>query len=244
MSKEVKKVGVKIVSAWFFSLLFIIISFQFFIESYIAGIFMLLAGLIIFPLITEYLKKKHKFELTSWLKVIIVIILLILAIAFLPYEELEKQPESSAMDLSEDVTPMDSEKDSDLIFSLNEPIIINDFEYIFTKYYTTPYIGSEYLGKEASGIFIIFDLEVTNLGNSADYINNEIYIIDEQGREFSQDDDAWIYLDDNFIFEELNPGLTKKGQIIFDVPEGIKGYLGIKKSMWGSDYEVFISWAE
>ena len=91
-------------------------------------------------------------------------------------------------------------------------------------------------------ILLIIDVEVENTGNEADYINNEIYIIDNQGREFEQDDDAWIYLDDNFIFEELNPGLTKKGQIIFDVPKDIEGKIGIKKSMWSSDFSVYVSW--
>jgi hypothetical protein len=128
------------------------------------------------------------------------------------------------------------------IYNLNEEVIVGDFVYKFSNFKERHSIGDEYFGDDANGIFLIFDIEVENKGNQADYINNEIYILDDQGREFAQDDDAWIYLEDNFIFEELNPGLKKKGQIIFDIPENIEGKLAIKKNIWSSDYVAFISW--
>jgi hypothetical protein len=142
---------------------------------------------------------------------------------------------------SENKTSSDSNQDTIQTYNLNEAFVIDKFQYNFKKVQSTNYVGSEYFGEEASGEFLIFDLEVKNLGNEAEYINNEIYIIDEQEREFSQDDDTWAYLDDNFIFEELNPSLTKKGQIIFDVPEGINGKLCVKESMWSDSCEVYVS---
>jgi len=139
----------------------------------------------------------------------------------------------------------DSEEKSSLnsipIYNLNETFIIDNFQYNFKKVQSTSYVGNEYFGEEASGEFLIFNLEVKNLGNEAEYINNEIYIIDEQEREFSQDDDTWAYLEDNFIFEELNPSLTKKGQIIFDVPKGINGKLCIKRDVWSDSCAVYVS---
>jgi hypothetical protein len=127
-------------------------------------------------------------------------------------------------------------------YNLNEEIIMGNFKYVFKSVETRTSIGSSYVGNEANGIFLIIDLEVENIGNEADYISNEIYVIDNQGREFSQDDGSWIFLDDNFIFEELNPGLTKKGQLIFDVPEGISGKACIKKSIFSSNCEAYIIW--
>lgn len=126
-------------------------------------------------------------------------------------------------------------------YNLNEAFVIDNFQYNFKKVQSTDSIGSKYFGEEASGKFLIFNLEVKNIGNEAEYINNEIYILDAQGREFSQDYDTWAYLEDNFIFEELNPSLTKKGQIIFDVPEGIDGKLCIKKSIWSDSCIAYVS---
>ena len=134
------------------------------------------------------------------------------------------------------------EPEKQKIYSLNEEVTVGNFVYTFSDVKKRYSIGDEYFGDEADGVFLIFNVEVKNIGNEADYINDEIYIIDSQGREFAQDDDAWINLENNFIFTELNPGLTKKGQIIFDVPEDIEGKIGIKENMWSSDYAVFISW--
>lgn len=126
-------------------------------------------------------------------------------------------------------------------YSLGDKFVLENFAYTFTNLEKTSFVGNEYFGDEANGEFLIFDVSVENVGNEADYINNEIYLIDNQGREFEQDDDAWIYLDDNLIFEELNPGLTKKGQIIFDVPENSNYKIGIKKSAWSSDFSAYVT---
>jgi len=128
------------------------------------------------------------------------------------------------------------------VYSLGDRVVVENFAYTFRDVTEKIYVGSNYFKEYPNGIFLVFDVEVENIGNKADYINNEIYIIDNQNREFEQDDGAWAYLEDNLIFEELNPGLTKKGQIIFDVPKDIDGKIGIKKSSWSSDFSAYISW--
>jgi len=127
-------------------------------------------------------------------------------------------------------------------YNLNEGIVVNNFQYVFTNPQIQSSVGDSYSGKDADGSFLILNLKVTNLGNEADYINNEIYFIDEQGREFSQDDDAWVYLENNFIFEELNPSLTKSGQIIFDIPKNLNGKLCIKENLYSSNCKAYVSW--
>jgi hypothetical protein len=134
------------------------------------------------------------------------------------------------------------EPDQQKIYGLNEKVNVGSFVYTFLDLKKRYSIGDEYFGDESDGVFFIFNVEIENIGNEANYINDEIYIIDSQGREFTQDDSAWMSLEDNLIFTELNPGLTKKGQIVFDVPENIEGKIGIKENMWSSDYIAFISW--
>jgi len=135
------------------------------------------------------------------------------------------------------------ESGSERIYGLNEEVIVGNFAYTFLSVKEKIYLGSNYLKLEPSGVFLIFDIEVENIGNEADYINNEIYIIDNQGRELSQENSAWAYLEDNIIFEELNPGLTKTGQIVFDVPKDIKGKIGIKKGILTNKFEAFVYWS-
>ena len=144
---------------------------------------------------------------------------------------------------SENNTPNTNDESSANIetFGLGEKISVGNFEYTFKSKSEKIYVGSNYFKEYPDGIFYVFDIEVENIGNQADYINNEIYLIDNQGREFEQDDEAWIHLNNNFVLEELNPGLIKRGQIIFDVPKGTQGKLGIKNSAWSSDFSAYVS---
>lgn len=135
-------------------------------------------------------------------------------------------------------------------YALNQSIVLNDFKYTFTEVKTSDFvggslgnfIGNPVMGEEADGIFLIFDLEVENVGKKTGQISKEIYVVDSEGREFEQDSDAWVYLKDNFAFKELNPGLVKKGQIIFDVPVDISGSICIKASPYSSRCSAYVNW--
>jgi len=75
--KETKTIGVKLISAWIFSVLFIVAGIGAFTESVLSGIFMLLAGIIILPPFNKFLEKKYNLKITTWLKIIIVLVLLV-----------------------------------------------------------------------------------------------------------------------------------------------------------------------
>ncbi len=110
-------------------------------------------------------------------------------------------------------------------YSIGDSIQAGDFTWEITKSSTAKTIGSNpYLKTEASGIYIILDVEVENTGKSAKYLmDSYLKLVDDQGREFSPDTSAAFYLDSNqvLMFEQVNPGIVKKGKIVFDVPENL-----------------------
>lgn len=77
MKKETKTIGVKNIFAWIFSVLFIVAGIGMFVESFLSGFLMLLAGIIILPPFNKILEEKANLKLTTWLKVIIVLVLLV-----------------------------------------------------------------------------------------------------------------------------------------------------------------------
>jgi hypothetical protein len=115
-------------------------------------------------------------------------------------------------------------------YSLGDEIQAGDFKWKITKSSTAREIGQDimgtFFGEKADGIFIIVDVEVKNTGKSAKYLmDSYLKLIDDQGREFSPNSAAAIYLKPEgsaLMFEQVNPGITKKGKIVFDVPEGLK----------------------
>ena len=53
-------------------------------------------------------------------------------------------------------------------------------------------------------------------------------------KQYSPDDEAWIYMDDPAIYEEINPGNTLKAVVPFDVAKNAKpDYLLLKAGTWG-----------
>jgi hypothetical protein len=75
-------------------------------------------------------------------------------------------------------------------------------------------------------------ISATNNGTKADYfLGSEHKIYDVNGSEYGSDSSAWIYLEDNMLIKEVNPGNTSKGQIVFDVPESADlDYILVKSS--------------
>jgi len=115
-------------------------------------------------------------------------------------------------------------------YVLGDSIQAGDFTWKITKSSTATEIGEDlmgtFFGEKADGIFIILDVEVENTGNSAKYLmDSYLKLVDDQGREFSPDSVAAVYImptGSALMFEQVNPGIVKKGKIVFDVPVSLK----------------------
>lgn len=86
-------------------------------------------------------------------------------------------------------------------------------------------VGTSYLHKNAQGQFCLLNIRVTNNGDDAQtLIGDNQHLIDGKGRTFSSDDEASIYVDpDHSVFaEQINPGNTLKGVVVFDIPKHVK----------------------
>ncbi|MBI2208175.1 DUF4352 domain-containing protein [Candidatus Woesearchaeota archaeon] len=115
-------------------------------------------------------------------------------------------------------------------YSLGDEIQAGDFKWKITKSSTAKEIGQDvggtFFGEKADGIFIILDVDIENTGKTAQYLTDSfIKLVDDQGREFSPNTAAAIYIKPQgsaLIFEQINPGIKKKGKIVYDVPEGLR----------------------
>jgi hypothetical protein len=81
-------------------------------------------------------------------------------------------------------------------------------------------VGSDAFGQKAQGQFVLMHLTIKNIGDKAQYFDGSSQkAFDAQGREFSADSGAAIYLEDsNSFLNEINPGNTVTGTVVFDMP--------------------------
>jgi hypothetical protein len=83
-------------------------------------------------------------------------------------------------------------------------------------------VGDEVLSEQAQGRFYLVHVTVTNIGDEAQsmYDGNQ-RVRDEQGRTFEANSMAGLYVDGNDLWlEEINPGNSVSGTLVFDMPEG------------------------
>jgi len=237
MAKEVKKIGVRLVLAWILSVLFIVGGFGMLFSSPLSGVLVLLAGVLILPPFSKLLKEKANLEISTWLKIIIVLILL--SVAGTLMSEGSSNTNLNNAQESDNTQAQDEEE----TYSFGDKVTVGTFAYTFHDYQTQSFVGSTYLEEEADGIFLIFDVTIENIGDKSENIwGSYVTVIDSQNRRFEHDTTAEIYADDTFSFEQMQPGLPKRGKIIFDIPKDLSGYIEISSdSMW-SDEVKYVSW--
>ncbi|TNM53294.1 DUF4352 domain-containing protein [Brevibacterium sediminis] len=83
-------------------------------------------------------------------------------------------------------------------------------------------VGDEFLNAKAQGQFVQIELSVKNTGSDPNFFfEDDIKLGDESGNTYSADSEAGIYAAENNILflEEINPGNTAEGVLVFDVPE-------------------------
>lgn len=76
--------------------------------------------------------------------------------------------------------------------------------------------------EEPDGQFILVTLNVTNISDDAvDYPGWEQQLIDDQNRTHDTADSA-IFVEDAFSYDTINPGLSKDGTLLFDIPADVE----------------------
>lgn len=83
-------------------------------------------------------------------------------------------------------------------------------------------VGGDFLSKSAQGEFVLVHIDVTNTSDQPQsYFGSNQKLIDAQGREFTNDTEAEIYLNDD-VYTDINPGNTFSVILAFDVPAGTR----------------------
>jgi hypothetical protein len=111
------------------------------------------------------------------------------------------------------------------VVTVGTPVRDGNFEFTVTKVQSgVASVGSDFLSEKAQGQFALVHVTVTNIGAEAQLLTDSAQtVFDAKGRKFSADTAAAIYLEDNDVFlNEINPGNTVKGILVFDMPKDAK----------------------
>jgi Domain of unknown function (DUF4352) len=81
--------------------------------------------------------------------------------------------------------------------------------------------------KSKQGSFVVVDFDFTNNGSDPVTLDNaSLALIDSEGRESNPDPDQFFYIpnDKQIFLDNINPGVTRQGQTVFEVAPGASGF--------------------
>lgn len=124
---------------------------------------------------------------------------------------------------------------------IGDPAKDGDFTFVVTKVEKGPAkIGNEFVNERAQGVFWFVRLKVTNHGDEPGLFSDGDQKVLAGGKEYGADTEAAILLDDNEVWlEEINPGNTASGTLVYDLPKGVTPEkIELHDSMFSGGVEV------
>lgn len=110
--------------------------------------------------------------------------------------------------------------------TVGQPLTVGETAWIVTNAEMTTQLTDDF-GETATGNFVVVDFEFTNNSPEAVTLDSGMLtLIDAEGRENEVDTDRLFFVpaERNIIFEQVNPGVTQQGTVIFTVAEGASGF--------------------
>jgi hypothetical protein len=102
---------------------------------------------------------------------------------------------------------------------LNEPLTLKGTTYKVTSVRAATSVGNDFMKEEANGTFLLVDVALTNEKNEpATIMADALRLVGGNGSVYTVSDDALLAVDDQFILEEIQPGLSESGTLVYDLP--------------------------
>ncbi len=102
---------------------------------------------------------------------------------------------------------------------VNEPLSLTGTTYTVTGVRTAQSLGESFARVDANGTFVIVDVTLVNEKDEpATIMSDALRLIGSNGASYSTSDDALLAVDDQFLLEEIQPGLTERGTLVYDLP--------------------------
>jgi hypothetical protein len=110
--------------------------------------------------------------------------------------------------------------------------------YKVTNVNTTDTIGDpDSFGERADGTFVIVDLQLTNnKDKTKTFMDSNAKLKTADGKEYETSDKAVLaFGDDNLMLKDIQPDLTTRGKLAFEVPPSkVTGSTLVIEDLWGS----------
>lgn len=104
-------------------------------------------------------------------------------------------------------------------YKIGDTLKVGDVEFTVHGTSQASAIGGQF-GEKAKGKYLVLDVTVTNKGKEELLVDSSFFKLKADGKEYESDTMASVYANQNtsFFLEKVNPDLSLKGKVVFDVP--------------------------
>lgn len=148
-------------------------------------------------------------------------------------EEVETETDSeSATEQEVEATEEDGEEGNNEVYGIGDYVEVGKLAYTVHSVETTNILESDnqFIDPATTdGQFVIVEIEAFNNDSETRMVDSSMFkLIDDQGREFntSTDTDVMMVLDEslNLFLQDINPGISKTGKLVFELPNDVSSY--------------------
>lgn len=148
-------------------------------------------------------------------------------------EEVETETDSeSATEQEDEATEEDGEVGNNEVYGIGDYVEVGKLAYTVHSVETTNILESDnqFIDPATTdGQFVIVEIEAFNNDSETRMVDSSMFkLIDDQGREFntSTDTDVMMVLDEslNLFLQDINPGISKTGKLVFELPNDVSSY--------------------
>ena len=133
----------------------------------------------------------------------------------------------------------------DEIFKLNQDVPVGHFSYKASDFKYRESVGSSFYRETADGLYLIVDMSIKNIDRESRYaVAQSCFLTDEDGYKYEPNSDASIALAmqgyNTFSLSTINPGITSKGILVFEVPRKDDYYLFVPGGFGSNKYNPIL----
>lgn len=123
------------------------------------------------------------------------------------------------------------------IAGVGDPLTLKGTTYRVLSSKTASSVGQSFTRAKADGVFVVVKIELNNRKDDTRTISSDAIKLVSGGKTYDTDSDALLTVDDQILLEEIQPGLPKKGTLIYDIPDrAVRGARLRVEDLFSSDY--------
>jgi hypothetical protein len=110
-------------------------------------------------------------------------------------------------------------------YKVGDAVPVDKFTYTVNKVSNKKKIGDEFMNKTTEGTFLVINVSIKNGDKEARMMDTSLFKLkDANGTEYDPFAEGDMYVNKDPLFlSNVNPGLTKKANVVFELPTDAKG---------------------